>query len=256
MDIDGTPHESFDLTSPDELAALIIASIYLFFTLIVVGMVVIDVVKDPIKNVTSRNLLAAQICFLVWQILQILLNSPLCNPAIVWATNVLGTIVLMLVNIAQMQVLKAFCCLSTWLTPKILDIMRIIDIVLCFISNIGYLMYLGYMGRPCDSVLINMWKEFGSAGFALLVIAFETWNAYFLVQKLNQFQGMKVFQGKSISNEARKASRNLTLLAIFDIIMIWFGFFLYVASLFLPLNGLVVIGATMGVSHCLTSTSY
>ncbi|KAJ3310742.1 hypothetical protein HDV04_004698 [Boothiomyces sp. JEL0838] len=196
MDIDGTPHESFDLTSPDELAALIIASIYLFFTLIVIGMVVTDVVKDPIKNITSRNLLAAQICFLVWQIL---LNSPLCNPAIVWATNVLGTIVLMLVNIAQ-------------------------------------------------------WKEFGSAGFALLVIAFETWNAYFLVQKLHQFQGMKVFQGKSISNEAHKASRNLTLLVIFDIIMIWFGFFLYVASLFLPLNGLVVIGATIGVSHCLTIT--
>ncbi|KAJ3321279.1 hypothetical protein HDV06_004504 [Boothiomyces sp. JEL0866] len=252
MDIDGSPHKSFELKSVDGLAALIVTCTYLFFTLIVIGIVLYDVLKDPIRNITSRNLLIVQTVFLVWEILQILLNSPYCTPGIVWTTNVLGPFVLMLINIAQMQVLKAFCSLSTWLTPKVLDIMRIIDIALYFISMTGYFLYLGYLGRPCDSELISTWKQFGSAAFALVVLTFETWNAYFLLQKLHQFQGMKLFRGNSISAAAKKASRNLVLVVSFDIIMIWCGFFIYLISMFLSSNGLVIIGATVGVSHCLT----
>ncbi|KAJ3318589.1 hypothetical protein HDV06_007171 [Boothiomyces sp. JEL0866] len=200
VDFDGSYHYDISFSSPDGIVAGIIMVLYLVGTLVVLGVVINDVRKEPTKA-TSRNMLFIQILFLLWQILQLFINSSLCNPMIVWATNVVGSIVILLINIAQ-------------------------------------------------------WRIFGPGLIAFMGVLFETWHAYFLLLKLNKFQNMNSFLGKSISPEARKASLNLRMFVIFDIIMIWIGLVIYMYAFTClkgaQLNSISAIGATLGESHCLT----
>ncbi|KAJ3273739.1 hypothetical protein HDV01_004018 [Terramyces sp. JEL0728] len=69
---------------------------------------------------------------------------------------------MLLLNIAQMQVLKAFCSLSKRLTAKILDKMMYIEILIFALCMFGYFIYLGNLGRPSDSEAVNTNKTMSS----------------------------------------------------------------------------------------------
>ncbi|KAJ3310745.1 hypothetical protein HDV04_004701 [Boothiomyces sp. JEL0838] len=158
----------------------------------------------------------------------------------------------------QMQVLKAFCPMSKILTPKILDKMMYAEIVIYFVTMFGYLVYLGNLGQPNPSDIINMWQLWGPASFAILSALFETWHAYFMNQKLVKFQNLSSNLALDISRGAIEASGLLKIVVVADIIMSYIGLFLYVISE-MTLTGttqiaLASIGATIGESHCLTIT--
>ncbi|KAJ3252930.1 hypothetical protein HK103_001076 [Boothiomyces macroporosus] len=245
VDFDGSLHYDISFSTPEGVVSGIVMILYLVATVVVLGIVINDIRKDPTKT-SSRNMLVIQILFLLWQILQLVLNTSLCTPMIVWATNVVGS---------TMEILKAFCSLSKRLTPKILDIMRIVEICLFVILIGGLFISLGNVGRPSSLDMIN-WRIFGPGLIAFMGVLFETWHSYFLMLKLNKFQKMNSFLGKEISPEARKASMQLRLFVIFDIIMIWVGLLIYLYAFTslkgAELNSLSAIGATLGESHCLT----
>ncbi|KAJ3308846.1 hypothetical protein HDV04_000764 [Boothiomyces sp. JEL0838] len=200
VDFDGSLHYDISFSTPEGVVSGIVMILYLVATVVVLGIVINDIRKDPTKT-SSRNMLVIQILFLLWQILQLVLNTSLCTPMIVWATNVVGSTVILLINFAQ-------------------------------------------------------WRIFGPGLIAFMGVLFETWHSYFLMLKLNKFQKMNSFLGKEISPEARKASVQLRLFVIFDIIMIWVGLLIYLYAFTslkgAELNSLSAIGATLGESHCLT----
>ncbi|KAJ3308845.1 hypothetical protein HDV04_000763 [Boothiomyces sp. JEL0838] len=257
INFDGTYHDDIDITTVDGALACAVMGLFLIWTFIVIGVVVRDVMASP-KKMTSKNLLVVQLIFLLFEILQIIINTPLCTPFLFWLTNIVGSFALLLINIAQMQVLKSFCVLSKRLTPRILDILRNIDICLFIIMMLGSFISLGNIGRPSDSELLNMWRIFGPGIFAFIVVVFECWHVYFILTKIQKFQKMNSFLGKDISADAKRASHYMKILAIFDVIISLMGLVIYVGAIAF-LNGaqlysISAIGATLGEGHSLTSS--
>ncbi|KAJ3254219.1 hypothetical protein HK103_007464 [Boothiomyces macroporosus] len=105
------------------------------------------------------------------------------------------------------------------------------EIVVYFVTMFGYLVYLGNLGQPNPSDIINM---------------------------LVKFQNLSSNLALDISRGAIEASGLLKLVVVADIIVCYIGLFLYVISE-MTLTGttqiaLASIGATIGESHCLTIT--
>lgn len=102
INFDGTYHDDIDITTVDGALACAVMGLFLIWTFIVIGVVVRDVMASP-KKMTSKNLLVVQLIFLLFEILQIIINTPLCTPFLFWLTNIVGSFALLLINIAQVS---------------------------------------------------------------------------------------------------------------------------------------------------------
>ncbi|KAJ3308844.1 hypothetical protein HDV04_000762 [Boothiomyces sp. JEL0838] len=90
---DGAYRYEISFSSPDGIAASIVMGVFIIWTIIVIGIVANDVWQEP-KKMVSKNLL----------ILQIIVSTSLCNPLLFWLTNFLGSLDLLLTNIAQWRI--------------------------------------------------------------------------------------------------------------------------------------------------------
>lgn len=100
--IDGSYHNDIQYTTPHGMIALGISVLYLAGTVFVIGQALYK--WDSKRNNRTRiYLIGLQILYIIWQILNMMLNSSICNPIIYWLTNMSGTFQTLLVNIMQVS---------------------------------------------------------------------------------------------------------------------------------------------------------
>ncbi|KAJ3324981.1 hypothetical protein HDV06_005570 [Boothiomyces sp. JEL0866] len=180
-----------------------------------------------VNKLINRFIIFVQIFYLVWEGLQIyyvFFDSP---SIIEWSSSFAGCIAILLLVIGQMQILKAFRVLFSYLTVQIINWMQIVAVILFVLCYGGFIInissYLGY------ELPVGLWSAMGYTVYALSAQIYFTWQKIFILYKL-YFHWINNCSISSYSSSHIKGLGELVFFTIYCIAFDWISTIMWVYS--------------------------
>jgi hypothetical protein len=220
-----------------ELLPIIQLSLFLAANVVILILLLINYWDQ--SRIMSSYAKAICIVGVLWQPIEIYRSScPVEAPAppvISFIKNILYHSQLALMVVIQMQLLKVFSGMTTWLKEKVIQ--KLQWIIWC-LTILVYAHNSYIFAVPIESQ-----TEFGKVisryylqGYVFLGLVYETFHFIFLAKMLSILTSQKKHVASAIRRAQRSSTDHLMYLSIFNIATSWFSFGLYVLSTRFPLH--------------------